>query len=252
MNLNKRFIYLVSSLLAQCLKLPWHTKNYIMKSLKNLLFSLPVLAMVAMGCNATRQQKGAVIGGAAGAVGGRIIGRAAGNRTLGTILGAVVGGAAGAIIGKKMDKQAKEIKQAVPDAQVERVGEGIEMTFNSALLFKINSSDLGDSAKANLDKLGDVFIKYPETNILVEGHTDDTGPDEYNMQLSERRAKSVSGYLESKGIPFDRFTIKWYGETQPKYPNDNDVDRSKNRRVELAIYANDKMKQEAQQGDLPQ
>jgi len=194
-------------------------------------------------------QKGTAIGAAAGGVAGALIFK---NTAAGAILGAAVGGTAGYAIGRHMDKQAKEIKQAVPDAQVERVGEGIEMTFNSALLFKINSSDLGDSAKVNLDKLADVFIKYPETNILVEGHTDDTGPDEYNMQLSERRAKSVAGYLESKGIPFDRFTIKWYGETQPKYPNDNDVDRSKNRRVELAIYANDKMKQDAQQGTLPQ
>ncbi len=118
-----------------------------------------------------------------------------------------------------MDKQAKEIKAAIPDDEVNRVGEGNELTFNSALLFKINSSELSDSAKTELNKLADVFTKYPETNILVEGHTDDTGTDEFNMSLSEKRAKSVSGYLESKGLKPERFTIKWCGETQPKYPS---------------------------------
>ncbi len=218
-----------------------------MKKLFLITLSASIILSSCKSVNNT--QKGTAVGATVGGVAGALIFK---NTAAGAILGAAVGGTAGYAIGRHMDKQAKEIKQAVPDAQVERVGEGIEMTFNSALLFKINSSDLSDSAKMNLDKLGDVFIKYPETNILVEGHTDDTGPDAFNMQLSEKRAKSVSGYLESKGIPFDRFTIKWYGETQPKYPNDNDVDRSKNRRVELAIYANDKMKQEAQQGDLPQ
>jgi len=117
---------------------------------------------------------------------------------------------------------------------------------------KINSSELGDSAKIDLGKLAEVFAKYPETNILVEGHTDDTGPDDFNMTLSERRAKSVAGYLQSKGLPVERFMIKWYGETQPKFPNDSEANRVKNRRVELAIYANENMKKEAQQGTLPQ
>src|SRR5690242_5369686 len=218
-----------------------------MKKLFLITLSASIILSSCKSVNNT--QKGTAVGATVGGVAGALIFK---NTAAGAILGAAVGGTAGYAIGRHMDKQAKEIKQAVPDAQVERVGEGIEMTFNSALLFKINSSDLGDSAKANLDKLAGVFVKYPETNILVEGHTDDTGPDEYNMQLSEKRAKSVAGYLESKDIPLDRFTIKWYGETQPKYPNDNDVDRSKNRRVELAIYANDKMKQEAQQGSLQQ
>jgi len=218
--------------------------------MKKILIIFLSLSFILQACKSlNKTQKGTAIGATAGGVAGALIFK---NTAAGAIIGAAVGGATGYAIGRHMDKQAKEIKQAVPDAQVERVGEGIEMTFNSALLFKISSADLGDSAKANLDKLADVFVKYPETNILVEGHTDDTGPDAFNMQLSEKRAKSVAGYLESKGIPYDRFTIKWYGETQPKYPNGNDVDRSKNRRVELAIYANDKMKQQAEQGALPQ
>ena len=147
-----------------------------------------------------------------------------------------------------MDKQAKEIKQAVPDAQVERVGEGINVTFNSALLFKINSSTLSDSAKSSLTKVAGVFTEYPETNILVEGHTDDTGSDSYNMTLSQARAHAVANYLESKGVTANRFTVKWYGETQPKYPNNSEANRALNRRVELAVIANDDMKKDAQKG----
>jgi len=216
---------------------------------KVLFISLSVLIMFQACKSMNKTQKGTATGAAIGATAGALIFK---NTAAGAILGAVIGGSAGYAIGHHMDKQAKEIKQAVPDAQVERVGEGIEMTFNSALLFKINSANLGDSAIANLDKLAGVFVKYPETNILVEGHTDDTGPDEYNMQLSEKRAKSVAGYLQAKGVPVERFTIKWYGETQPKLPNESEANRAKNRRVELAIYANDKMKKDAETGTLPQ
>ncbi len=218
--------------------------------MKKLFFIPALLLMILPGCKSLNDtQKGTGIGAAAGAAAGGII-AGKNNTALGVILGAVIGGGAGYLIGNKMDKQAKEIKSTVPGAEVNRVGEGIAVTFNSALLFKINSSDLSDSAKQNLDKLADVFIKYPETNILVEGHTDDTGPDAYNMQLSEKRAYSVSGYLESKGIPSNRFTIKWYGETQPKYPNISEENRIKNRRVELAIYANETMQEKAKDGTL--
>jgi len=149
-----------------------------------------------------------------------------------------------------MDKQAQEIKQAVPDAQVERVGEGIEMTFNSGLLFMINSAALSEVAKTNLEKVAGVFVKYPETNLLIEGHTDDTGPADFNMELSKKRAYSVSEYLQSKGVSPSRMQVKWYGETQPKFPNTSEDNRAKNRRVEVAITANDQMKQKAQQGNL--
>jgi outer membrane protein OmpA-like peptidoglycan-associated protein len=223
------------------------SKNIHMK--KILFISLCVLIVFQACKSMNKTQKGTAAGAAVGATAGALIFK---NTAAGAILGAVIGGSAGYAIGHHMDKQAKEIKQAVPDAQVERVGEGIQMTFNSALLFKINSADLGDSATANLDKLAGVFVKYPETNILVEGHTDNTGTDEFNMQLSEKRAKSVAGYLQGKGVPVERFTIKWYGETQPKFPNDSEAEREKNRRVELAVYANDDMKKEAQQGKLSQ
>ena len=217
--------------------------------MKKTILYITLAALIIAGCKSMNNtQKGTSIGAGAGAVAGALIGKSVG----GALIGAAIGGGGGYLIGKNMDKQAKAIKQAVPDAQVQRVGEGINVTFNSALLFQINKSNLSDSAKASLDKVAGVFNDYPETNILVEGHTDDTGTDEFNMQLSEKRAKSVSGYLQSKGVEMTRFTIKWYGETQPKFPNDSDSNRIKNRRVELAVYANEKMKQEAQQGSLPQ
>ncbi|SRR5258708_11604939 len=220
-----------------------------MKHITNkLVFPLALIALLLTGCKSlNKTQKGTAIGTAAGAGAGALISKGS---IWGTLIGAAVGGGAGYLIGHHMDKQAEEIKQAVPDAQVSRVGEGIDMTFNSGLLFKINSSILSEEARVNLTKVANVFVKYPETNILIEGHTDNTGTPEYNMELSKKRAYAVSEYLTSKGVSGSRMDIKWYGQTQPKYPNDNEANRALNRRVELAITANDQMKQKAQQGAL--
>ncbi|MEP6846223.1 MAG: OmpA family protein [Panacibacter sp.] len=218
--------------------------------MKKIGILITVLAIVVVSCKSLNNtQKGTGIGAAAGAVAGGLIFK---NTAAGAIIGAAVGGGAGYAIGRHMDKQAKDIKAAIPDAEVTRVGEGIEMTFNSALLFQINSAEISAGAKTDLDKLAGVFVQYPETNILVEGHTDDTGSDEFNMMLSEKRANAVAGYLEGKGLDASRFQVKWYGETQPKYPNDSDSNRVKNRRVELAIFANDNMKKDAEDGKLVQ
>lgn len=216
-----------------------------MKHLKNLIFTLPFFAFIMMGCNATRTQKGAAIGGAAGAVGGNIIGRAAGNSTLGTIIGAVVGGGAGAIIGHDMDKQAEQIKNDIPGAKVERVDEGIKVEFNEKILFAFSKSDLGDSAKDNLNKLVAILNKYPNTNIEIQGHTDSRGTDEYNMALSLRRANAVRDYLASQGIAATRMTTRGFGESAPAYSNDTPEGMAQNRRVEFLITANDKMKADA-------
>ena len=211
-------------------------------------------ALIISGCKSMNNtQKGTAIGAGAGAGVGAAAGSVIGGKNgtaIGAIIGAAVGGTGGYLIGRNMDKQAKEIKQKIPDAQVERVGEGINVTFNSALLFKINSSTLSDSAMAGLDKVAEVFVKYPETNILVEGHTDDTGTDAFNMQLSEKRAEAVTSYLESIGGAANRFTIKWFGEAQPKYPNTSEANRVLYRRVELAIIANEEMKKDAKDGSL--
>ncbi|MHA4807981.1 OmpA family protein [Flavitalea flava] len=202
------------------------------------------------GCKSmNKTQKGTAIGAGAGAAAGALIGGGK-NSVLGALIGAAVGGGAGYLIGHKMDKQAQEIKQAVPDANVERVGEGINMTFNSGLLFTINSSMLSEAAKTSLEKVASVFVKYPETNLLIEGHTDDTGSPSFNMDLSKKRAYAVSSFLQTKGVSTGRMDIKWYGETQPKYPNTSEANRVLNRRVEVAITANDQMKEDAKKGTL--
>jgi len=216
-----------------------------MKQLRNLILFAGITAMIAMGCNATRSQKGAVIGGTAGAVGGAIIGKAAGNKTLGTIIGAAVGGTAGAIIGRDMDKQAEEIKNEIPGANVERVGEGIKVEFNEKILFEFSKSDLGAVAKQNLNDLISILNKYPNTNIEIQGHTDSRGTDEYNMGLSQRRADAVASYLTANGIASSRVTTKAFGESAPAYPNDTDEHMAQNRRVEFLITANETMKENA-------
>ena len=216
-----------------------------MKQLRNLLFTLPVFAFLIMGCNATKSQKGAAIGGTAGAIGGMIIGKAAGNKTLGTIIGAVVGGSAGAIIGRDMDKQAEQIKNDIPGAKVERVDEGIKVEFNEKILFAFSKSDIGDSAKKNLNALVVALNKYPNTNIEIQGHTDSRGADDYNMGLSERRASTVANYLIANGIASSRIVTKGFGESAPAYTNDTVEGMAQNRRVEFLITANDKMKADA-------
>jgi len=219
--------------------------------MKNLSLSIIVLLSTVMifgGCASwNRTQKGAVIGTAAGGAGGAVIGRASGNTALGAIIGAAVGGAAGAVIGNEMDKQAEEIKKTVPDANVERIGEGIVVEFNSNVLFGFDQSDLSDGAKVNLDKLVLVLNSYADTDIELQGHTDSTGSESYNQALSERRAGAVSGYLASKNIKLSRLTVKGFGETLPKYDNETADGRTQNRRVEFLITANEKMKAEAAQ-----
>lgn len=202
--------------------------------------------------NSNNAQKGGAIGATSGAVVGGVIGNNIGdgnNTAVGAIIGGVVGGAAGILIGNKMDKQAREINEEVPGATVNRVGEGISVTFdeNSGIYFGVDKSNINQKSQNSLNKLVSIFKKYPDTNILIEGHTDSTGNADYNMGLSKRRAESVTSYLVNQGISSGRFTTKWYGETQPKYDNSTKEGRSKNRRVELAIMADQQMKNNAEQ-----
>ncbi|NKI32370.1 OmpA family protein [Croceivirga thetidis] len=223
-------------------------KTYISKPLAMLaIFGLLV------GCNATKnannKQKGAVIGAVGGAVIGGVIGNnvGKGNTALGAIIGAVVGGAAGGYIGDRMDRQAERIEEEIPGAEVQRVGEGINVTFteDAGVYFDTNKSDVKGTSATTLNKLADIFKEYPQTNILVEGHTDSAGSEEYNWGLSQQRAESVTNYLVNQGISSGRFTTKWYGEGQPKATNDTKEGKAQNRRVELAIVASDALKQEA-------
>ena len=218
--------------------------------MKNLRMSLVMVlstVLILAGCASwNKTQKGAAVGTAAGGTMGAVIGKASGNTALGAIIGAAVGGATGAVIGHQMDKQAEEIKSSVPDAKVERVGEGIVVEFNNKVLFGFDKSLISYDAKSSLDKLVTVLKSYPDTDIELQGHTDSKGSVSYNQNLSEERAGSVSGYLSAKGITSSRLTIKGFGETAPKYANTSDDGRAENRRVEFLITANEKMKADAE------
>ncbi|UOE37635.1 OmpA family protein [Chryseobacterium oryzae] len=202
--------------------------------------------------NSNNQQRGTAVGVASGAVIGGILGNNIGkgrNAALGAILGGVIGGVAGNVIGNKMDKQAKEIKETLPGAEVERVGDGIKITMNESIVtFAFDSSNLTTLAKTNLDKLVQVLVNNPDTNINIYGHTDSKGSDDYNQKLSERRANSVKAYLVSKGIASSRMFALGEGESMPVASNDTEEGRAKNRRVEFAITANEKMINDASQG----
>jgi len=225
-----------------------------MKKAINKIVAVFFAASVLVSCdaiqNANNKQKGAVIGSASGAAIGGVIGNNTGdgNTALGAIIGGVVGGAAGAYIGNRMDKQAKKIETEVPGAEVERVGEGINVTFdeNSGVYFANEKYNINAKSEETLNKLAGIFKEYPDTNILVEGHTDNTGSDSYNLTLSKNRAQAVTNYLTDRGISASRFDTKWYGEAQPKYDNSTAEGRSKNRRVEIAIVANEDLKKEAE------
>jgi len=220
-----------------------------MRNMKKINIGLTLVLVVALltaGCaSMNKTTKGAAVGTAAGGAMGAVIGKAAGNPALGAIIGATVGGATGAIIGREMDKQAAEIEQSVPDAKVERVGEGIVVEFSSAVLFGFDQSDLSAEAMANLDKLVTVLNTYPDTNIEIQGHTDSKGSEKYNQTLSEKRASTVSTYLAGKEITAERITTKGFGETMPEYDNETEEGRAQNRRVEFLITANEKMIAEA-------
>ena len=192
--------------------------------------------MVLAGC-ATKTQTGAVVGTAGGAVVGGVIGKVAGSTAKGALIGAVVGGVAGTIIGAQMDKQAKELEQNIKGAKVERVGEGIQVTFDSGLLFDYDSDAVKADARTNLRELAASLDKYPDSDVLIVGHTDSDGPDEYNQRLSERRARSAAAYLVAQGVGGSRVGTHGLGETEPVAGNDSAAGKAANRRVEVAIYA---------------
>ncbi|NHF60017.1 OmpA family protein [Flavobacteriaceae bacterium TP-CH-4] len=226
-------------------------KNRLIKSVYIIM-----AATMVIGCktvqNANKTQKGAVIGATGGAVIGGVIGNNVGkgnNTALGAIIGAAIGGAAGGYIGNRMDRQAERIEEEIPGAEVTRVGEGINVTFteDAGVYFDTNKSNVKGTSAATLDKLAGIFQEYPNSYILVEGHTDSAGPEDYNMNLSRQRAESVTDYLVAKGISKGRFTTKWYGETQPIADNTTKEGKAQNRRVELAIVADEELKEEARE-----
>ncbi|MEX1383917.1 OmpA family protein [Lutibacter sp.] len=214
-----------------------------------------LLALNISSCEATKNASNTQKGGAIGAAGGAILGAIIGNNTgkkgsggeLGAVIGGVVGGTAGVLIGKKMDKQAQQIEEEIPGAIVERVDDGIVVTFdeNSGVYFDTNKYNINEASETLLNKLAGILMEYPDTNVIVVGHTDSTGADAYNMTLSQNRAFAVTNFFTNKGLSSSRFTTNWFGEEQPIADNNTAEGRSKNRRVNIAIVPNEKMKEDA-------
>jgi len=200
--------------------------------------------------NTNKTQRGAGIGAAGGAAIGGVIGSRSGNTVLGAILGATVGGAAGAVIGRRMDKAAEEMQRELPNATVERVGEGIKITFGSDILFDVNKYDLKPQTQRDLTEFAQTLKKYEDTDIVIEGHADATGSDDLNLRLSRQRADEVARFMQKQGVRSGRVDEKGYGESQPIASNDSESGRQKNRRVEIAVFANNKMKRDAKNGNL--
>ena len=228
--------------------------------MKKILFSMIMLGALMIGCKNAQKaqtdktdktgmnktQKGGVVGASSGAVIGAIIGNKSNNTALGAILGAAVGGTVGVVIGNKMDKQAEKLKEDLGEtATVERVGEGIKLTFNSQLLFDFGKSDLMESNKKDLQKFAETLKQYPDTELLIVGHTDNAGSESFNQTLSEQRASAVSNQLTNSGVSSSRVKTEGKGESQSTATNETESGRAQNRRVEIAIYANEKMKTEA-------
>ena len=205
-----------------------------------------VATTAGAGCASTSKTgKGAAVGGGAGAAVGALIGRQTGSTARGALIGAVVGGAAGALIGRRMDRQAEELTKVLPDAQVARVGEGIAVTFDSGILFAFDSDGLQPAGRENLRKLADSLKDNASTEIMLVGHTDAVGRPEYNQDLSKRRAGTAAAYLASQGVVRGRMLTSGKGETEPVASNDDEAGRRRNRRVEIAIYADPQWREQA-------
>ncbi|HEX2167517.1 MAG TPA: OmpA family protein [Longimicrobiales bacterium] len=207
--------------------------------------AIVALAAVLSGCSSLNQtQRGAAIGAGAGGAVGAAVGAATGSTARGAIIGAAVGGVAGAVIGSQMDKQREELAEDLEGAEVERYGEGVLVTFDSGLLFDFDSSVVKGAARSNLADLATSLREYPDTEVLIVGHTDSQGSDSYNQGLSERRAEAAKNYLVTQGVPANRIRTEGLGESEPVASNDTDAGRAENRRVEVAIFASEEYRQE--------
>lgn len=208
-----------------------------------------LIGLVGTGCaGLSKTEKGAAAGAATGAVVGGAVGKAKGKTARGAILGAIVGGAAGAIIGQRMDKQAAELERELKDAEIERVGEGIIVTFDSGILFDFDSAALRAEARENLSTLAESLSDYPQTDVLIVGHTDAIGSDAYNQELSRRRAGAAVSYLQRLGVPGERLRREGRGESEPIASNDTASGRQQNRRVEVVIVADEAYRESVQAG----
>ena len=212
--------------------------------MRRILIILAVISLIAAGCAQppTKTQQGAAIGTGVGAAAGAGLGQAIGGDTESTLLGAgigaVVGGLAGGSIGRYMEKNEQALRQAVAGvegASVARQAETVALTFRSDVLFDTDSATLKAGAYDELTRVSRVLQQYPQTNVRIAGHTDSTGSETYNQQLSERRAQAVMNALISYGVSANRMTTIGYGESQPVADNSTQAGRQLNRRVEITL-----------------
>ncbi len=208
---------------------------------KFLIMLLPLILLSACAPQ-TRTQKGGLYGAAGGAAAGAIIGQVIGQDTEGTLIGAAigsaVGGLAGAGIGNMMDRQEQELNQALAAsdaAAVRREGNLIAITLKGDFVFDVNSAQVKPGMYSELDRISNVMVQYPQTVIQVEGHTDSTGSESYNMDLSRRRAESVRNLMLQRGVTSSRMQVVAYGETMPVATNQTAAGRQLNRRVEIKV-----------------
>ncbi|HWM89143.1 MAG TPA: OmpA family protein [Thermoanaerobaculia bacterium] len=181
-----------------------------------------------------RTWKGAGIGAAAGAAGAVLMGKREADEILaGAAIGAVVGGGVGAYMDAQQEKLAR-----IPGTEVERVDEDTLLVhFENDVLFGVDSSALDSDGRMTLEDVSGVLEEYAKTAVVVQGHTDSTGSEEHNQDLSERRAESVRRYLAGLGVDPDRLAMMGFGETSPVASNDSDSGRQQNRRVDILLRA---------------
>ena len=230
--------------------LPWSERSHRTVRVRRdgiTLALVTLLSLAGTGCSSlSNTQRGALIGAGAGGAVGAVVGNAAGSTAKGAIIGAVVGGAAGAIIGSRMNDRAETLERELDNATIERVGEGILVTFDSGILFGFDSSTLRAQARNNLSDLARVLAEDSDDyEVLVAGHTDDSGAEAYNQTLSERRASAASDYLATQRIPATQIRIVGLGEVEPVASNETPAGQEANRRVEVAIFASAEYRDEA-------
>lgn len=203
-----------------------------------LVSVLLAVGLLISGCsNWSKAAKGGVIGAGGGAAAGAVIGKTLGNTAAGAIVGAAVGGTVGTIIGRNMDRKAREMEEEMEGVTIQRVEEGIAVSFDSGLLFDFDSANLRAEARENLQKLTTIINRDEDTMLMIVGHTDSSGDDDYNLALSERRAQSAANYMVSQGLERSRIDIEGRGEEEPIADNSTETGQQENRRVEVAIFA---------------
>lgn len=203
-----------------------------------LILVVGALTLTLLSCaGATRQQKGTTTGAAVGAAIGAGLGQAIGRDTEGTLIGAGIGATLGGIAGNQiaayMDRQEQALRGAMAESDavsIQRTQDVLSATFKGDIFFDSNSSTLKPGAYSEIDRISNVLNNYPQTTIRVEGHTDSTGPEDYNQRLSEKRAETVKNALIQRAVDPKRIVAVGYGESQPI-----SSDNATNRRVSIVI-----------------